>query len=204
MTDEDVGEANDGEQTEETAEAFEKAFDSFLKAILSTPVLELLMANITRLNPAEPAEQQGLYHSFSFIENLLSSPQASLAAKALLNTDFLTNQVLTRLPQASAPGNEADEANRFYAAELLSVLLSLPEVSKESRDAFLKADGFDCCLKVLSLYRKKEPRGEEVEFFENVFDIVCAVLDSETGKKIFREAEGVELMLILMKCDWCI
>lgn len=208
LTDEDVGEANDGEQTDQSAEAFEQAFDSFLAAVLSTPLMELLMANITRLNPAEPAEQQGLYHSFSLIENLLSSPQAAVAAKNLLKTDFLPNQVFKRLPQAPAPSSsattnnnssEADEANRYYAAELLSVLLSLPDVSQESRDSFLGQDGLDCCLKVLSLYRKKEPRGDEIEFFENVFNIVCAVLDSEQGKKAFREAEGVELMLILMK-----
>lgn len=199
MTDEDVGEANDGQQTEETAEAFDTAFSKFLTNLLSTPILELLLANIGRLNPAEPTEQQGLYHTFSLIENLLSSPQAALTAKNLISTNFLTEQVFKRLPQVPAAGNDADEQNRYYAAELLAVLLSIQEVSKESRDAFMAQDGLDCCLKVLSLYRKKEPRGEEIEFFENVFDAVCAVLDSEEGKKAFREAEGIELMLILMK-----
>lgn len=209
MTDEDVGEANDGQQTEQTTEAFDQAFDSFLSALLNTPLLELLMSNTSRLNSAEPTEQQGLYHTFSLVENLLSSPKAALAAKKLLGTDFLTNQVLKRLPQTSPATTQttgtskdaadANEQNRFYAAELLAVLLSLPAIGAETRAAFLASDGLDCALKVLSLYRKKEPRGEEIEFFENVFDSLCAVLDSEQSKKAFREAEGVDLMLILMK-----
>lgn len=51
-------------------------------------------------------------------------------------------------------------------------------------------------------YRKKDPGdSEEVEFMENVFDALCSLLSEESGagKKAFVEAEGVELMIIMMK-----
>lgn len=34
---------------------------------------------------------------------------------------------------------------------------------------------------------------------ENLFDVVCAVLQEEKGKQKFLEGEGLELMLIMLK-----
>lgn len=49
-------------------------------------------------------------------------------------------------------------------------------------------------------YRKKDPAdSEEVEFMENIFNCLCSVLGEAEGKKAFLEAEGVELMIIMMK-----
>jgi len=39
-----------------------------------------------------------------------------------------------------------------------------------------------------------------VEFMENIFNCLCSLLAEPEMKKAFLEAEGVELMVILMKC----
>lgn len=47
---------------------------------------------------------------------------------------------------------------------------------------------------------KKDPAdGEETEFMENTFDCLCSALAQPEVKRDFVEAEGVELMLIMMK-----
>lgn len=49
-------------------------------------------------------------------------------------------------------------------------------------------------------YRKKDPAdSEEVEFMENIFNSMCSILGEPEVKKAFVEAEGVELMIIMMK-----
>jgi len=78
--------------------------------------------------------------------------------------------------------------------------LSSGSEGENARTLFLQNKGLDVALQVLSVYRKRDPKGtEEVEFMENVFDLVCQCLGTEEGKKAFREDEGVELMVILMK-----
>jgi beta-catenin-like protein 1 len=53
---------------------------------------------------------------------------------------------------------------------------------------------------IIKRYRKKDPaNGEEVEFMENIFNCLCSLLAEPEMKKAFLEAEGVELMVILMK-----
>lgn len=49
-------------------------------------------------------------------------------------------------------------------------------------------------------YRKKDPEdSEEVEFMENIFNCLCSILAEPEMKAAFLEAEGVELMVIMMK-----
>lgn len=60
--------------------------------------------------------------------------------------------------------------------------------------------GVDTLLQVLSQYRKKDPEdSEELEFMENVFDTLCSILAEPEIKKAFLEAEGNELMVLIMK-----
>lgn len=50
-------------------------------------------------------------------------------------------------------------------------------------------------------YRNKDPEdSEEVEFMENIFNCLCTALAEPEMKALFLDAEGVELMIIMMKC----
>lgn len=49
-------------------------------------------------------------------------------------------------------------------------------------------------------YRRRDPKdSEETEYMENLFDALCSALSEPSVKRLFLDAEGVELMIILMK-----
>lgn len=49
-------------------------------------------------------------------------------------------------------------------------------------------------------YRRRDPvDADEEEFMENVFDSLCAALSEPEIKNLFLEAEGVDLMVLMMK-----
>lgn len=111
-------------------------------------------------------------------------------------------------------GPERDQ-NRFYAAELLAILLSTPvDGISEGRKRIASEGAVDGLLKVVSvrvaprhtradssqLYRRRDPSSpDELEFMENVFDSLCSALSEPEVKAAFLEGEGVELCVIMMK-----
>lgn len=53
----------------------------------------------------------------------------------------------------------------------------------------------------LQQYRRKDPSdADETEFMENVFDTLCSALTEPELKRLFLDAEGVDLMVLMMKC----
>jgi beta-catenin-like protein 1 len=52
----------------------------------------------------------------------------------------------------------------------------------------------------LQQYRRRNPvDADETEFMENVFDSLCSALNEPEIKKLFLAAEGVDLMVLMMK-----
>lgn len=105
---------------------------------------------------------------------------------------------------------KSHDSNRQYASEILSILL---HNSSANAEKLLQADGVDSLLRIVSVcdlvgteltrsqqYQGRDPvDGEEEEFMENSFDCLCSVTALTDGKRAFEEAEGVELMILLMK-----
>ena len=49
-------------------------------------------------------------------------------------------------------------------------------------------------------YLRRDPTdGEEAEFMENVFDMLCSALNESSIKDLFLASEGVDLMVLMMK-----
>ncbi|WVN86043.1 uncharacterized protein L203_101201 [Cryptococcus depauperatus CBS 7841] len=89
-----------------------------------------------------------------------------------------------------------DYTLNMYASEILAILL------QESREIVMRVnqEGLDIMLQVLSQYLKKDPTdSEEIEFMENIFGCICSCLAQPEMKTAFLEAEGVELMVMMMK-----
>ena len=88
--------------------------------------------------------------------------------------------------------------NKQYAAEVLAILL---QSSSKNRGKFIELDGIDAILQILSSYRKRDPvkDTDEEEFAENVFDSLICLVEEDSGKSKFVEAEGIELALIMLK-----
>ncbi|KAF8640111.1 hypothetical protein AX17_001347 [Amanita inopinata Kibby_2008] len=186
LTDEDVGNEGEGEETaEETAEAMKVLIDG----LLENSVFELLVSNLTRMNEGEEGDKQGVFHVLGIFENLLGSDPA-LATVLVAKTEILS-WLLRRIKS-----KDHDE-NRGYAAELLSILL---QGNSENRLELGKKDGIETILKVLSHYRRRDPvDADETEFMENIFDSLCSALTEKPIERLFLEAEGPDLMVLMMK-----
>ncbi|KAI0304115.1 DUF1716-domain-containing protein [Russula brevipes] len=188
LTDEDVGEEADDEG-EEDPEQREAALKSLISALLGHSILELLVDNMTRLNEAEEADRQGIYHVLGIFENFVGS-KPQLAERLVLKTK-LSSWLLSRIQ------SKTHEENRSYAAELLSILL---QGSQLNRLELGKKDGVEILLNVTSHFRRRDPAdADEAEFMENVFDSLCSALAEAEIKDQFLKSEGVDLMVLMMK-----
>lgn len=84
-----------------------------------------------------------------------------------------------------------------YVAEILAILI---QESKGNRLKFLTDSGMDSLLVVLARYKSYDPQSDdEIEMMENLFNILCALLAEKGAKSAFLDAEGVELMLLILK-----
>lgn len=183
LTDEDVG--NEGEDDEDNSDALKTLIEAFLKH----SILELLVDNLTRLNEDEESDRQGVFHVLGIFENLLGfNPQL---ATALVSKTKIFSWLLNRIQ------SKKHDENRGYAAELISIIL---QNEPQNRLELGKLDGVETLLKVISQYRKRDPVDpDETEFMENIFDALCSALSEPTIKKLFVEAEGLDLMILIMK-----
>nr|ODN88923.1 beta-catenin-like protein 1 [Cryptococcus depauperatus CBS 7841] len=192
LTDEDVGaEVDDlegGEGNEERASKTRIAIGELIDELLNNSLFELLVSNLGRLDEKEDADSQGVFHVLGVFENLLSFMPP--LADQIVETTTLLTWLLKRIQV------EEYNSNKQYASEILAILL------QESREIVMRVnqEGLDIMLQVLSQYLKKDPTdSEEIEFMENIFGCICSCLAQPEMKTAFLEAEGVELMVMMMK-----
>ncbi|WRT63378.1 uncharacterized protein IL334_000283 [Kwoniella shivajii] len=198
LTDEDVGaEVDDLEEEEDENEAggsgkayrTRLAMGEFIDESLNNSLLDLLVSNLSRLDEDEETDSQGVFQILGVFENLLSF-MPPLSEQIVSETNLLP-WLLKRIQKKEY------ESNKQYASEILAILL------QDNRDIILKLgelDGMDTLLQALSQYRKKDPGdSEEIEYMENIFDVLCSVLSQPEMKKAFVDSEGVELMVLMMK-----
>lgn len=99
-----------------------------------------MVENLNRLNEEEEADRLGVFHVLGILENVLAfNPDLS---KTLIKKSKTLPWTLNRIQ------NPAQDDNRGYAAELLSILL---QSDRENRIAYGKWDGIEISLKVLSV-----------------------------------------------------
>lgn len=179
------------ELTDEDVEAEQAQWNAVVDAMLEADLLDLLVANFSRLSESNDSDRSGVYHALSVLENLSSRP--TLAEKIGQDTT-LFQWILNRIQKLESPVSQ----NKQYSAEVLAILL---QSSDQNRTKFCTLDGADILLQLLAAYRKRDPiRGtEEEEFVENIFDSLTCLVDIPFGKQKFVEAEGVELCLIMLR-----
>ena len=154
LTDEDVGEEDEDEEDPDEREAALKSLIGALVRLvfikrsktalisfkLDLSILELLVDNMTRLNEAEEADRQGIYHVLGIFENFVGS-QPPLAERLVLKTKLLP-WLLNRTQ------SKTHDENRNYSAELLSILL---QGSQLNRLELGKRDGVEVLLNIASV-----------------------------------------------------
>jgi len=179
------------ELIDEDVQAEQDQWDTLVEAMLEADLVGLLASNLDRLHEQQhESDRQGVYHSLAVLEGLAS--QANIVER--IGHETVIKYLLKRIRVAEAPVGQ----NQQYAAEVLQVLL---QTSSVVRRQFIKLEGVDTLLQLLSAYRKKDPEKDshEEEYVEDLFDALTCVVDETDGKHAFVHGEGMELMLIMLK-----
>ncbi|XP_050228754.1 uncharacterized protein LOC126677975 [Mercurialis annua] len=179
LTDEDVFDDID---TDEPARVL-------VDSLIENNVLELLVQNLVRLSENDPDEMAAVYSTLATIENLIevNPAVAELVCERTKILRWLLGKIKVR---------EFD-SNKQYASEILAILL---QNSSANQKRLGQMNGVDFVLQAVAMYKAKDPKtSDEEEMVENLFDCLCCLLMPLENKERFLKAEGVELMIIIMK-----
>ncbi|KAK9266441.1 hypothetical protein L1049_007438 [Liquidambar formosana] len=177
LTDEDVLEDND-----EPARIL-------VDALIKNNVLELLVQNLHRLSDTDPEEMAAMYNTLATIENLIEVQPA--VAEMVCERTKLLRWLLGKIKVREF------DSNKQYASEILAILL---QNSMANQKRLGQMNGVDVVLQAVAMYKSRDPKSsDEEEMVENLFDCLCCLLMPLENKERFVKAEGVELMIIIMK-----
>ncbi|GLU10598.1 hypothetical protein SLE2022_273910 [Rubroshorea leprosula] len=177
LTDEDVLDDND-----EPARIL-------VDSLIENNVLELLVQNLQRLSETDPDEMAAVYTTLATIENLIEVKPA--VAELVCERTKLLRWLLGKIKVREFDGNKQ------YASEILAILL---QNSTANQKRLGQMNGVDVVLQAVAMYKSKDPKSaDEEEMLENLFDCLCCLLMPLENKERFVKAEGVELMIIIMK-----
>ncbi|XP_031285718.1 beta-catenin-like protein 1 isoform X3 [Pistacia vera] len=177
LTDEDVLEDND------------EPARFLVDCLIENNVLELLVQNLQRLSDSDPDDMAAVYNTLATIENLIEvKPSvAELVCERTKLLRWLLGKIKVR---------EFDSTKQ-YASEILAILL---QNSTANQKRVGQMNGVDVLLQAVAMYKSKDPKSsDEEEMLENLFDSLCCLLMPLENKERFVKAEGVELMIIIMK-----
>ncbi|XP_028800614.1 beta-catenin-like protein 1 [Neltuma alba] len=177
LTDEDVLEDND-----EPAKVL-------VDTLIENSVLELLVQNLHRLSDSDADEMAAVYNTLATIENLIEVKPA--VAELVCEKTKLLKWLLGKIKVREF------DSNKQYASEILAILL---QNSTANQKRLGQMNGVDVVLQAVAMYKSKDPKSsDEAEMVENLFDCLCCLLMPLENKERFVKAEGVELMIIIMK-----
>lgn len=180
------------ELIDDDVEAEQDQWDTIANSALEADLLDLVVSILSRFDENQDADRSGVYNSLHILESLASQP--SIASRL----EEESSQILTWLLERIQKVEKSTSQNKQYAAEVLAILV---QSSLPNRKALISLDGTDVLLQLLAPYRRKDPEKDssEQEYAENIFDAVTCVVEEPAGKVKFVEAEGVELVLIMLR-----
>ncbi|KAL6285105.1 hypothetical protein ACE6H2_009495 [Prunus campanulata] len=177
LTDDEVFDEND------------EAVGVLVDALVDNNVLELLVQNLQRLNDSDPDESAAVYGTLATIENLIEVKPA--VAELVCERTKLFKWLMGKIKVREFDGNKQ------YASEILAILL---QSSVANQKKLGQMNGVDVLLQAVAMYKSKDPKSsDEAEMLENLFDCLCCLLMPLENKERFVKAEGVELMIIIIK-----
>ncbi|KMT13315.1 hypothetical protein BVRB_4g084580 [Beta vulgaris subsp. vulgaris] len=157
--------------------------------LVENNVLELLVQNLLRLNESDPDDAAAAQTTLATLENLIEVKPA--VAEIVCEKTKLLRWLLGKIKVKEFDGSKE------YASEILAILL---QNSTANQKRLGQMNGVDVMLQAVAMYKSKDPKtSEEEEMLENLFDCLCCLLMPLENKERFVKAEGVELMIIIMK-----
>jgi beta-catenin-like protein 1 len=180
-----------GELIDEDVAAREEQWRAVVDAALEADLLGLLVSNFERLDEGEEADREGIYAALGILESLASN---AITGEQVGKEQQLVTWLLERVKKPEPNVSR----NKLYAAEVLAIL---SQSAPANRSTLADADAVNSILELLAPYRRRDPGkdSEEEEFIENLFDALISLVDAPAGKSKFLAAEGVELILIMLR-----
>ncbi|KAE8712902.1 ARM repeat superfamily protein isoform 2 [Hibiscus syriacus] len=130
-----------------------------------------------------------IYNTLASIENMIEVKPA--VAELVYEMTKLLRWLLGKIKVREF------DSNKKYASEILAILL---QNSPANQKRLGQMNGVDVVLQAVAMYKSKDPKtSDEEEMLENLFDCLCCLLMPLENKERFVNAEGVELMIIIMK-----
>lgn len=172
---------------------YDHLFD-FCEALISNQVLLLLLDNIKRLDDSKQDEADTVFKSITILENFVDIDSRVLESVSEETWKSWATWLSTKFYQQSG-----SEGNRFYAAEIVAILL---RACSNFQSAFLSSsEGVDMTLASIAQFKANgnPSSADEVEYFENLFDILCDTILDPRGLPLFLASEGIEFLLMLLK-----
>eukprot|EP00301_Raphidiophrys_heterophryoidea_P004714 c12028_g1_i1.p1 GENE.c12028_g1_i1~~c12028_g1_i1.p1 ORF type:complete len:599 (-),score=189.94 c12028_g1_i1:167-1858(-) len=164
-------------------------------ALLDHNALELLVQNINRYNEATTEESTAVHNTLAVFEAMCDAKSEAVSEALCCKTNFLTFLIrkLTAKPF---------DQNKLYASEMLAIVSQSSRTCQEAvgQVSYKGYDGIDLMLQITHRYKRKDPSSvEEKEMVENVFDALCSCLLVRANRALFLKADGLDLMLIMIK-----
>eukprot|EP00357_Protocruzia_adherens_P001989 CAMPEP_0114992152 /NCGR_PEP_ID=MMETSP0216-20121206/11777_1 /TAXON_ID=223996 /ORGANISM="Protocruzia adherens, Strain Boccale" /LENGTH=543 /DNA_ID=CAMNT_0002355575 /DNA_START=85 /DNA_END=1716 /DNA_ORIENTATION=- len=178
----------DPELEEEAEDEVNQLVDHLIKSQLFESIIQAL----DKLDESSSSDSQTVHSCLNVVENVLELN--SDASTVICDRTRILSWLLKRL---STKFHKNFDDNKLYASEILA---SLMQGNERNQHSLGQLGGIEPLLSVLALYRKKEPASqEELEMGSNVFDVICNVLLDTDNQDLFIHAEGLELMIRLMR-----
>ncbi|GLI67804.1 hypothetical protein VaNZ11_012092 [Volvox africanus] len=173
----------------DAAEEYGEEARGLVEGLVEHNAPELLVQRLLSFKEDVEEEARAVHNCLAVVENMVEI-QPDLAAAFVEKTKLLT-WMLRRLKRRDF------DTNKQYASEVLAILMQ-GSVSNQVR---LGAEnGIDLLLTCVAQYKSKDPSpGEEEEYMQNCFDVLCASLMQQAHKAAFVKAEGVELMQLMLQ-----
>eukprot|EP00873_Tetraselmis_striata_P034402 jgi/Tetstr1/454666/TSEL_041556.t1 len=180
-----IRELTDGDAIEDNEEEAEALVD----ALLENNAMELLVQRLVAFDESVDEEAAAVFNALSIVENLVEVRPP--VAEAVMEKTKILKWMLSRLkPKEFGTVKQS-------VSELLGILMQASEKNQKMLGA---AGGIDTLLTSVAPYRSRDPAShEEEEFMENVFDVLTSCLLQLENKQLFVEAEGIQLMLLVLK-----
>jgi len=164
-----------------------------LEAALEAELLPLLSSNLSRLSEDKESERNAVSRMISMLEIIGSDRDHS----DRVSTETPLLQWFLNRVQSTDPSPLLLQ-NKYDAASLLTTLI---QTSSANRKALITLDAVDTFLQLLAPYRRTKHMKdrEQMEYFEGLFSALTWMVDEPKGKIKFIEAEGPELMCIMLE-----
>jgi beta-catenin-like protein 1 len=182
---------------EESMEEYddEQVKQVFYQWIIEEGLLEALIQNLERLDEfSQEEDRTGVFQILSILENLIElEPLWAEIICTKVATILIPWLLHRQSPEFSM------DSNKQYASEITAILL---QTSSSNRLLFGSSDygGINALLVFLAHYIDRDPENkDEVELMENWFDVLCSCLLERELKRVFQEAEGMELMILMVQ-----